>query len=1565
MKPEIHLIIVWEKAGEQLESILLRAAERFKIKKVYKVFWSEGRFSENLTRFYGQNLPAGSDKEIHIGTGPFHAIVFEDAKPQYERRKTTKGLANVNINCFDLKQDFRDLTGGGHKIHGTNSPRESARDLWLLFGKDTEEFSGDPEWDGTIRAWDRDLVGAGGWPSVKALFATLNRLLPYVVLRNFEPLPDAYHMESHGDIDLLVGDLAECVYLTNAVKAFPEEHRVHYYVSLNGQLVPFDFRYSGDNYYDRQLENDLLETRVFTRDCFYAPTPSLYFYTLLYHALIHKPSFSEDYASRLRDLAAQSGLSYDGTVETGLKFLARYFYRRGYDAVRPIDVSVFFHEKNAKSILPSEAAELRELEPILEKISDLSVLSHQMRLCFQGREVYEQLSSLKANLLRPLRGLLKGKVLEIGAGCGTITRFLGEQGLDVTAMEESVARAAIAKIRTRDLKNVSIISDSFCSFQTEARFDCVLLIGALERAHLYADGENPVKSLLERARDLLKPDGKIILAADNQLGLKYFAGNPEELCGRSMYGIEDRYNLRLGRSFGRKALAELLQETGFGGADWLFPFPSYQRPISILTQAGLDAASFDAGAFAWQTAQKDRPFPSGELFSPELAWPVVFQNGLASELANAFLVVASCEKNPATFSPVEDSYAYHYSTNRLLQFCKETQFCKDEDGAVVVRYELLAPALQTSAASSDNGLSFVVPKTAPYVLGHVLSWDFIKLVSGDAWTLADVSAFLRRYIKIVAQIAADYGRSVDVRDPQASVPGALFDLLPQNIIVNSSGKGEAIDLEWGLRADIELAYLVFRALISLGGSFARVGNHSRHSFYSEKEFVVAVLRIIDFPYDELIIQNWIKREAALQAEVTGFPAEQFVSWGLRPVASAIESRNIPALLNEYRKTKLLLEQTILQANTLADENRAIRNSRSWRLLAPVRFIGHVLNGDKQRAGRLLRHVGERFYVRCPERGKVWIRRIVSLLRATSSQNNPALQAIVRVRHEKTRGCLTIDPLTADVATLPCLDISAVTYNSLKWIEGFAESLRRSAYPKDKLNLFFVDNGSTDGTVAELERVAAELRSDGLAVSVIRQSNKGYGAGHDVAIRAGCSPFCLVTNVDLVFDPNALRRVASTASIDDPFVAAWELRQKPYEHPKAYDPVTGLTNWNAHACVLLRRSAYEAVGGYDRNIFMYGEDVELSYKLRAAGHLLKYCPEAVVHHYSYDDIHKVKPLQYAGSTFANLYLRLKYGRALDRLAVPILMLRLLLARSPYAGAKRDVLKNYLRLARLAPKALLTRPFAGVFFPFRGWDYEMIREGGAYRAKEIPEPSPRVTVITRTIKGRNVLLRQSMLSVLHQTYPDIELIVVEDGGESMREVVENVAQATGRAIRYLSPGKVGRSGAGNAGLDAATGQWCLFLDDDDLLFADHVETLVGAMAERPDAAAAYSLSWMVPTDFDGHEAGAYAEQSHQVLPQMHQPFDRRVLREYNYMAIQSVLFQRSLYASRGGFDEDMDALEDWILWNKYACGNDFVFVPKVTSLYRTPVSQVVQDRRQEAFNRALPIARARIKLFNEAF
>lgn len=578
----------------------------------------------------------------------------------------------------------------------------------------------------------------------------------------------------------------------------------------------------------------------------------------------------------------------------------------------------------------------------------------------------------------------------------------------------------------------------------------------------------------------------------------------------------------------------------------------------------------------------------------------------------------------------------------------------------------------------------------------------------------------------------------------------------------------------------------------------------------------------------------------------------------------------------------------------------------------------------------------------------------------SSDNRPALQALSARRFDESAVLAATG--VAEPAAWPQIDVSVVTYNSARWVAQFITSLFAQRYPLAQIHLRFVDHGSRDGTVVQLEKLLAESGARFASARVIRQANLGFGAGHDRAIREGQSAYCLVTNLDLEFASDSLCNTLRMALADtEATVASWELRQIPYEHPKYYDPVTLETNWSSHACILMRRSAYEKVGGYDPEIFMYAEDVELSYRFRSHGYALKYLPGAVVHHYTYESAAQVKPMQHTGSAIGNLYIRLRYGQDTDRLAGWLLYAARFIRPSPFAGAKWMLLKNAFRLL---PRYAHFRRGKGqelACFPLRAYDYEMTRDGAFWEVQPVPlAAAPLVTVMTRTYKGRGMFLQQAMQSVFNQTYPAIELLVVEDGGDSQQALVTALSARApaGCRVRFLPNAKLGRSAAGNVALAAAEGQYLMFLDDDDLLFSDHVETLVATLSRDAGLSAAYALSTEVHTRVDPSGEN-YVETAFDTPAIFRQEWDYETLLDHNFIPIQAILFKQVLFKKRGGFDTGLDQLEDWSLWLRYGYGNRFAYVPKTTSLFRSPADYDKRAARFGMLHAAYDIAKERAR------
>lgn len=543
---------------------------------------------------------------------------------------------------------------------------------------------------------------------------------------------------------------------------------------------------------------------------------------------------------------------------------------------------------------------------IISKAQDLSIFSRELAIqCTDWPSLYH-LSGTRANILRPFHSILKqANVLEIGAGCGAITRYLGESGANVLALEGSPRRAAIARSRTRDLENVSVVADKFDQFQCDCRFDIVTLIGVLEYAALFTDGEDPVVGMLTRVRELLKPEGRLILAIENQLGLKYFAGAAEDHTGEPMLGIEGRYTDRGPRTFGRKALKELLERSGFLYQHWMVPFPDYKLPVSILTEQGLNCDAFDSAAFCWQNTRHDPQLLSPLVFSPELVWPVVDANDLTLDLANSFLVGAQISTKVEQDTTI---LAYHYSTNgRHSNFCKETLFVQKDSNNIELLYNSLSP----DAARTREGryILFNIPPTAKYVYGESLALQFLKVVTRDNWSIKEVGDLLKQYIGIIESYLAERGKPSCFDSITSPIPGICFDIIPQNIICLPNGMYQIIDQEWSLKDNIPLGWILFRTLLQIVSSITRFGKNSTKFPTTRLDFFVESIESAGFSVTIENLKHFAVLENKIQTDIC-YPNNQLTlmsSWNPEAKNSFF---TIQKLLKHQEKCIFLSESKI-------------------------------------------------------------------------------------------------------------------------------------------------------------------------------------------------------------------------------------------------------------------------------------------------------------------------------------------------------------------------------------------------------------------------------------------------------------------------------------------------------------------------------------------------------------------------------------------------------------------------------------------------------------------------------
>lgn len=201
------------------------------------------------------------------------------------------------------------------------------------------------------------------------------------------------------------------------------------------------------------------------------------------------------------------------------------------------------------------------------------------------------------------------------------------------------------------------------------------------------------------------------------------------------------------------------------------------------------------------------------------------------------------------------------------------------------------------------------------------------------------------------------------------------------------------------------------------------------------------------------------------------------------------------------------------------------------------------------------------------------------------------------------------------------------------------------------------------------------------------------------------------------------------------------------------------------------------------------------------------------------------------------------------------------------------------------------------------------------------SPLVSIIIRT-KDRRDTLKVALDSCVAQGYRPLEIVLVNDGGCDVSDLLAPLERQAGIRVQHLVHAvSEGRCRAGNAGLERASGDYLIFLDDDDWLEPEHLAALVGALGSAPGTLAAY--------------AGVrYCESPEsEPIEILNAPYDPVAQRLANQIPIHAVLFSRRLLELGCRLDPRLDVFEDWDFWLQCAEHTDFLHVDQVSAGYRT--------------------------------
>lgn len=219
-------------------------------------------------------------------------------------------------------------------------------------------------------------------------------------------------------------------------------------------------------------------------------------------------------------------------------------------------------------------------------------------------------------------------VLEINSECGIISAKLAEKANRITTVEENTTYCTAATKLNSRYCNINYVNSAIKEFinDCDEKFDYIFIINDVYK--IFSE------KLLASVYNLLQDNGKLIIATNNKLGLKYWAGCQESLNGGFFVGIENYQLIKTNkRLYSKSEIERLLNENQIDKYRFLYPYPDYLFPISVYSDRRLP-----------QKGELDNNIRNFEgerylLFDEKKAYDTIIEENIFPIYSNSYLVI--------------------------------------------------------------------------------------------------------------------------------------------------------------------------------------------------------------------------------------------------------------------------------------------------------------------------------------------------------------------------------------------------------------------------------------------------------------------------------------------------------------------------------------------------------------------------------------------------------------------------------------------------------------------------------------------------------------------------------------------------------------------------------------------------------------------------------------------------------------------------------------------------------------------------------------------------------------
>jgi len=485
----------------------------------------------------------------------------------------------------------------------------------------------------------------------------------------------------------------------------------------------------------------------------------------------------------------------------------------------------------------------RYLNKVFSRTNDLSSKSHELEGWIRDWPSEYHLSRKRSQLLSGFDFDKSKKVLEVGCGCGAITRFLGETFDDVVSIEGSLARARLARLRTKDMKNISILCGPFQEIVFKDKFDIVFCVGVFEYSGGFVSADDPYDAILQYFVDILNPDGILVLAIENQFGLKYFCSSKEDHTNRMFEGIEGYPHYgNIIKTFGYDELKNRLGKY-FSSINYYFPYPDYKMPSCVISEKFLSILK--AGELISNFKSRDYSSEKKPLFDENLVYLELEKNNMLHFFSNSFLIIAG--KNEVNTLKLQ-ALCILYSTDRAKEFEAVTRFIEHEDKSIWACKE---PVHNKNNNKSDKVI--LHPTASKWEPGLSLQGIIKKRLNDKNIKWEELFSPCKIWVNKLKFLSVLHGN-------RRVIDGRYIDVLWKNSYIRDN-ECVFVDQEWVWHEFISINVVIIRTIYCFLNDIS--GIYSNRPFlngYNTKKLIYRIAKLLGNEVNKADMEAFLKME---------------------------------------------------------------------------------------------------------------------------------------------------------------------------------------------------------------------------------------------------------------------------------------------------------------------------------------------------------------------------------------------------------------------------------------------------------------------------------------------------------------------------------------------------------------------------------------------------------------------------------------------------------------------------------------------------------------------------------